>query len=514
MLKLLKNTRAQIWARRRVRLIKRFAYNDDGFVHYDSSYFDSFLDAFSDKNSIEKTKALIDAGVNVNTKDGRRNDWKDTPLMRVYTNTEIAKILINAGADVNATNKHGDTPLMKISKYGKTEIAKILIDAGANVNAKNNYGETPLMYAFENKDAEMVKLLIAAGANVNVNLAIKSPDFIEPALMYAVKNEDTETAKLLISAGADVNAKDIQYGGTALMYAVKNEDTEMVKLLIAAGADVNAKNKFDTTPLMFATYFRFNEELIKLLIAAGADVNAKNDDGQTALMSTLLHNPEPTANLLITDGNTRKEYGDAATLARTLKQIFTGSAKLLIAAGADVNTKDKWCKTPLMLAAQYGHPEITKLLIDTGADVNAKDHQGKTPLMHALDYRITETAKILIAAGADVNAKDENCKTPLDYAKTDEMKELLRKHGALSIIQINEQIKKQKNAPVFQFKLSETKKHLQSKQKNKSVSGVVVADKIAEMIRSGKIMGEVTPETGKKLRGQITKEIMMKSKQR
>ena len=103
--------------------------------------------------------------------------------------------------------------------------------------------------------------------------------------------------------------------------------------------------------------------------------------------------------------------------------------------------------------------EHIQIALNAGADVNAK-HQisGRTALICEAGYGHTEIVKLLIEKGADVNAKDSNGKTVLDFAKTDEMKELLRKHGALSIIQINEQIKKQKSAPAFQFKLSKTKK--------------------------------------------------------
>ena len=113
-----------------------------------------------------------------------------------------------------------------------------------------------------------------------------------------------------------------------------------------------------------------NIEAVKQHIAAGTDVNAKDKYGESPLLF-------------------------AATFGH--KEI----AELLIANGADVNTKiDKIGMTPLHIATGQGYKEIVELLIAKGADVNAK----------------VEITELLIANGADVNAKDVGGKTPLDWA--------------------------------------------------------------------------------------------------
>jgi len=98
------------------------------------------------------------------------------------------------------------------------------------------------------------------------------------------------------------------------------------------------------------------------------------------------------------------------------------AVKQYLAAGADVNAKDKWEETPLHLARTK---EIVELLIAKGADVNAKDKYGRTPLHYAVDREIAE---LLIANGANVNAKDGDGETPLDLTNT-EIADLLREHG-------------------------------------------------------------------------------------
>ena len=101
--------------------------------------------------------------------------------------------------------------------------------------------------------------------------------------------------------------------------------------------------------------------------------------------------------------------------------------KRLIDSGADVGAKDNDGFTPLHLADSV---ELAKLLIDSGADVRAKNKWGYTPLHWAIRKNKIEIAKLLIDSGADVGAKDDDGQTPLHEAKSQEMKTLLKEHGA------------------------------------------------------------------------------------
>jgi len=110
-----------------------------------------------------------------------------------------------------------------------------------------------------------------------------------------------------------------------------------------------------------------------------------------------------------------------------------------LAAGADVNAKNKAEMTPLHYASMMGHKEVAGLLITNGADVNAKSqfqNFGETPLHHAAWGSHKEIVELLITKGADVNAIIQSGSfkgmTPLDRAKRQkqpELADLLRKHG-------------------------------------------------------------------------------------
>ena len=104
----------------------------------------------------------------------------------------------------------------------------------------------------------------------------------------------------------------------------------------------------------------------------------------------------------------------------------TEAVKQHLAAGADVDAKNKHGGTPLHYTAIK---EIAELLILNGAEVNAKDGNGWVPLHYAVGRDHRDVAETLIAKGADVNAKTDVGQTPLEWTDNKEITNLLRKHG-------------------------------------------------------------------------------------
>ena len=129
-----------------------------------------------------------------------------------------------------------------------------------------------------------------------------------------------------------------------------------------------------------------------------------------------------------TDVNAKEKY-EKTPLHHAAKAGYYEIVEVLIAEGADVNAMNDYGGTPLHYAAHEGHKETVKLLVAKGADANAKNKQRHTPLHLATSKEIAE---LLIAKGADVNAKQKGGGTPLDLAiqfKEPETADLLRKHG-------------------------------------------------------------------------------------
>ena len=150
-------------------------------------------------------------------------------LQQVETGDKSAVLgLLKQGVYPDARNEFGETALMLVGN-SKT-IAKYLVRYGADVNARNQVGTTPLMYAMLQNKLFLPKLLIAGGADVNA-----TDQWGRTALMVAAFEGKTKFIKLLIKAGADVGMKD-QFGKTALDYASDANQSGVVKLLKAAEA--------------------------------------------------------------------------------------------------------------------------------------------------------------------------------------------------------------------------------------------------------------------------------------
>ena len=189
--------------------------------------------------------------------------YRKTALMTAAynNNPEAVKILLDAGADVNARAPDGDTVLIVAASNNRNpQVMKILLEAGAEVNALGEGGMTALMWASHNP--ETIKVLLDGGADVNIHNKNG-----RTALMHtAMFNKNLETINLLIAAGADNSAAD-KYGKTALMYAAEYNVPEVVEALIDAGANAEQRDSNDKTALDYA---RQNKNLTGLIFDSKA----------------------------------------------------------------------------------------------------------------------------------------------------------------------------------------------------------------------------------------------------
>lgn len=198
---------------------------------------------------------------------------KGSTALMYATNPKIAKMLIDANANVNAQNRLGNTPLLEAAETKTHYVMKTLIDAKADVNLKNKFGSTPLHIASNSDDIHKVRLLIDAKADVNAYSGSG-----QTPLLDAMQTTGLKIVRILIDAKADVNAAD-NNRITPLHSAVNLRNLEKVRLLIKNDANVNAQDYLGETPVMKTN----QPQILKTLIHAKADLNIRDNRGRNAL---------------------------------------------------------------------------------------------------------------------------------------------------------------------------------------------------------------------------------------
>lgn len=167
-------------------------------------------------------------------------------LSAVLTNNDTVNFFIEKGADIEAIDGQGNTPLLIAISKSTNEIIQLLIKNNANIEAKNQKGETALIRAASIGNDKIVQLLIENGADIET-----TDNNGNTPLLKATSNGKNETVQLLIEKNANINAKNNE-GNTALHIAAlaKNfeRDTATATFLIASGADIKATNNLSQTP--------------------------------------------------------------------------------------------------------------------------------------------------------------------------------------------------------------------------------------------------------------------------
>lgn len=214
------------------------------------------------------------------TRSARLSDW---PTQNFFfdakTAAEVEACLAQGKTVADLELATDRTPLHHAASWSPPGVVQALLHAGADIEARNTFGMTPLMDAvccFGNH-AETLAVLIESGASLSAE-----DDNHQNALALAAKHRDAEMINLLLEMGADPNSR-LGDGKTPIFYAVDRTDTGPAQALIDGGANVNAVFPDASTPLRWAARFAWQEDMIELLVQSGADVDAVFQDGKTPL---------------------------------------------------------------------------------------------------------------------------------------------------------------------------------------------------------------------------------------
>ncbi|EEH06930.1 ankyrin repeat protein [Histoplasma capsulatum G186AR] len=287
--------------------------------------------------------ALLDLGMPVDTRD----KWGSTPLLRCCTmqspDRDVIALLLDRGADVNAPNNHGDTPLDTVCFQPDTELLKqvaasvlhIDADADTNANANTSANANDDDNANDNandndNDNDNDKLnsdnddethdddngqVIDNQPDPATAALFNKPTVLSTPLHYAAQHSGPDRLLFLLTHGANPSTPTYATGATPLHLLASSKPsttdkpsppspstptvtttktlapatdhiTQKIHLLISHGADVNARDLTGATPLHYAARnveSRYQERIVAALLAAGAEPDCKDAKGRTPL---------------------------------------------------------------------------------------------------------------------------------------------------------------------------------------------------------------------------------------
>ncbi|CDW57235.1 tankyrase 1 [Trichuris trichiura] len=401
---------------------------------------------------------LISVGATV----GARDEGGLVPLHNAcsFGHAAVTRLLIKSGADPNAVDHWGFSPLHEAALKGKVDVCIALLQSGANPNIRNLDGKTPFDLADSNSRAVLTgeyrkdelleaarsgneELLMSLLTPLNVNIHADDGRKSTPLHLAAGYNR-TQIVKLLLQYFADVHVQD-KGGLVPLHNACSYGHLEVTELLIKYGANVNALDLWQFSPLHEAAS-KGRVEVCSCLLAHGADPTVENSNGKTAIdlassveLRQLLQSTTCSVFLAFFgrihildeyEGHcllTACQKGDLAKFKRYLSEStvnfrnpYTGEnalhilcnasrdadlfmVKALVAAGVNVNERNKNLLSPLHMAADRGCTELINILIENGANVNLLDGLGQTCLHRCTKRNLSEACKLLLDKGVDAS---------------------------------------------------------------------------------------------------------------
>ena len=341
-----------------------------------------------------------------------------------------------AGSTPNARFPQMDnvTALQLAAFAGSEDASRLLIDAGASLDAVDAVGTTALFTAAYKGHARVCSLLLARGADVKIHSRIGYT-----ALHAAAQGGNVSAIEAFVRDGAvlDDAANDGQ--GTLLALAVQTQHLDAVTKLLELGALANICDLLGNTPLISAV-MEDNEPIARVLLPH-TDLRVFNNSGLNAFHLSArgrscfkLLLPHFLDNVDVRSGQVRSvpgvdnnpNVGSPHNCTALMFACFGGHHRIvreLLANGALRNAVESDQRTPLMRSAFNGHLACLIMVLGrpgdyklSAAEVNARTANGATALYWAAYKGHRTCCAVLVAAGADLNATCQG-RTPLDLAQ-------------------------------------------------------------------------------------------------
>jgi ankyrin repeat protein len=312
-------------------------------------------------------------GVSINA---RSMEEGNTALIRAVRDgyPQIVSLLIKLGADVNASNGIGWTPLHFAAESGFEDVVEILLKSGANPTTESLDGKRPRTISWEKRYKNVTKMLDGS-VPITLDARNQSKARSLSLLFYAARNGHLNNISQILDEGVDVNSLDAD-GRSSLSLAAEHGWSDVVHALTSRNADPNLQDNYGGSPLSWASRYG-HSTIVEHLLDRGANSDSPDMDGQSPLSAVSQHGHVQTAMILLKHG-------------------------------ANPNSSTSYGKTPLLFAVGNGQVDTVQLLLESGADINYKSPQGDSALSLAAANEYKNILDALQAHPNLIKSESEN----------------------------------------------------------------------------------------------------------
>jgi ankyrin repeat protein len=267
-------------------------------------------------------------------------------------------LLLDAGANPNAKNCDGESPIFTAIRWGQPEVISVLAHRGCDINGLNGQGLTPLAVAANFQSAGLVKALLACNATREVSGVPESELDVLTTQKFPLVNPIERLNKPMTANRSSRASKDVRSCETsdasALFDLVANNQSDSLKTEIEKGINASATAVYTGESLLHAAVAYGASECVHLLLEAGADVNA----------TTTLYQESP--------------------LHLAIQEGFFDIFHDLVRHGADIESQNCEGEGPIFTAVKYNRVEMFRVLVRRGAAIHQLNFGGLAPIHFAV----------------------------------------------------------------------------------------------------------------------------------
>lgn len=368
---------------------------------------------------------------------------KQTPLHLAAGNGQLncCKLLLELGANIDATDDLGQKPIHVAAQNNFSEVAKLFLEQHPSlVMATSKDGNTCAHIAAMQGSVRVIEELMKFDRTGVINVRNKLTE--STPLQLAAEGGHAEVVKALVRAGASCTDEN-KTGFTAVHLAAKNGHGPVLEVMRSTNSLRISSKKLGLTPLHVAAYYGQAETCRELLVSVPAIVKSDTptgvslapelgtESGMTPLHLASYSGNENVVRLLLNSAGVQVEAGTLENGYNPLHLACFGGhvsiVGLLLSRSAELlHSLDRHGKTGLHIAATHGHLQMMEVLLGQGAEINATDKNGWTPLHCSAKAGYLDVVKLLTTAGASPKSETNYGCAPIWFAASEGHNDVLK----------------------------------------------------------------------------------------